>query len=159
METSTDEEEISEAWANFALPLENDCDRQSVPTVRLLSQVDKEDQEASSQRKVSPISTQFLSSLTLNFQRIFFKKIRQSEWKFEESELIEAPAKDDFELLDHCLYSDEEVESDDECEPIYFEEEDEDEIDMSHENIGFRVTSKDLFHEFQGKKEHCRKPI
>ena len=54
--------------------------------------------------------------------------------------------------MDHCLYSDEEVESDDECEPIYFEEEDEDEIDMSHENIGFRVTSKDLFHEFQGKK-------
>jgi|TARA_B100000513_G_C11847208_1_gene168039 hypothetical protein len=67
MEISSDEEEISEAWANFALPLENDCDRQSVPTVRLLSQVDKEDQEASSQRKVSPISSYFLSSLTLNF--------------------------------------------------------------------------------------------
>ena len=45
------------------------------------------------------------------------------------------------------------MESDDEYEPIYFEEEDEDEVDMSHENIGFRVTSKDLFHEFQGKKE------
>ena len=54
--------------------------------------------------------------------------------------------------MDHCLYSDEEVESDDEYEPIYIEEEDEDEIDMSHENIGFRVASKDLFHEFQGKK-------
>ena len=90
--------------------------------MRLLSQVDKEDQEASSQRKVSPISSYFLSSLTLNFQRIFYKKIRLSDWINEGSELIEAPAQDDYELLDQenilCILFDEKVDSDDEDESI-----------------------------------------
>jgi hypothetical protein len=89
METSSDGEEFSDAWANFATPLEHDCDRQNIPAERQLSQVDEEDQEASSQRKVSPISTYFLSSLTLNFQRIFYKKIRLSDWINEGSELID----------------------------------------------------------------------
>ena len=119
METSSDEEEVSDAWASFMSPLERDCDRQSVPTARLLSQVNKEDQEASSQQKVSPISTYFLSSLTLNFQRIFYKKIRLSDSR---NELIEAPAQDDYELLDQenilCILFDEEVDSDDEDESI-----------------------------------------
>ena len=89
MKNSSDEEEISDAWANFATPSEHDRDRQSVPTVRQLSQADKEDQEASPQQKVSPISTYFLSSLTLNFQRIFCKRKRISDWINEGSELID----------------------------------------------------------------------
>ena len=89
METSSDEE-VGDTWANFTTPLEHDGDRQSIPTVRQLSQVDKEDQKASSQQKVSPISTYLLYSLTLNFQRIFCQKIRLSGWINEGSELIEA---------------------------------------------------------------------
>ena len=87
--------------------------------MRQLSQVDKEDQEAHSQQKVSPISTCLFSSLTLNFQRIFYKKIRPSDSR---NELIEAPAQDDYELLDQenilCILFDEEVDSDDEDESI-----------------------------------------
>ena len=83
--------------------------------MRQLSQVDKEDQEAHSQQKVSPISTYFLSSLTLNFQRIFYRKIRLSDSR---NELIEAPAQDDYELLDQenilCILFDEKVDSEDE---------------------------------------------
>lgn len=67
METSSDGEEFSDAWANFATPLEHDCDRQNIPAERQLSQVDEEDQEASSQRK----------------------KIRLSDWINEGSELID----------------------------------------------------------------------
>ena len=120
MEASSDEEEVSDAWANSTTPLERDGDRQSIPTVRRLSQMNKEGQEASSQQKVSPISTYFLSSLTLSLQRMFYKKMGLSDWINERSELIEAPAQDDYELLDQenvlCIHSDEKVESDDEDE-------------------------------------------
>ena len=156
METSTDEEEISDAWANFTTPSEHNGNRQSIPMVRRLSQVDKEDQEASSQQKVSPISTYLLYSLTLNFQRIFYQKITLSEWMNERSEFIEDPEQDNFELLDQeNVNSDEEEESDDEYEPVYVEEEEEKEIDVDDEDIGHRVKRSDYFHDFE-KKSNSR---
>ena len=123
MKNSSDEEEISDAWANFTSPSEHDCDRQSIPTVRLLSQVDKEDQEASSQQKVSPISTYFLSSLTLNFQRIFCKRKRISDWINEGSELIEAHLEVKVVQSEYFFIDSEEETSDAEVEEEIFVEE------------------------------------
>ncbi len=117
--------------------------------------MDKEDQKASSQQKVSPISTYLLYSLTLNFQRIFCQKIRLSEGINEGSELIEALVQDNFELLDQenvlCIHSDEEKGSDGERDLIYVEEEEEEEVDVDHENIEFRVKKSYYFHDFEEK--------
>ena len=82
-------------------------------------------------------------------------KIRLSGWINEGSELIEALVQDNFELLDQenvlCIHSDEEEESDDERDLIYVEDEEEEEVDVDHEDIGFRVTKSDYFHDFEEK--------
>ena len=88
--------------------------------------MDKEVQEASSQRKVSPISTYFLSSLILNFQRIFYTKIRLSDWINEGSELIEAHLEVKVVQSEYFFIDSEEETSDAEVEEeIFMEEADE----------------------------------
>ena len=53
---------------------------------------------------------------------MFYRKIRLSDSRNERNELIEAPAQDDYELLDQenilCILFDEKVDSDDEDESI-----------------------------------------
>ena len=85
--------------------------------------MDKEDQEASSQRKVSPISTYFLSSLILNFQRIFYTKTRLSDWINEGSELIEAHLEVKVVQSEYFFIDPEEETSDAEVEGEIFTEE------------------------------------
>ena len=73
--------------------------------------------------------------------------------KTEKNELFSA-AQEEWQLAkeeDKEATSDEEEESDDERDLIYVEDEEEEEVDVDHEDIGFRVTKSDYFHDFEEK--------